>query len=100
MKKRNKKLAVDNGISVSCRINTGERVKIPFLNDIMLMLLTFIAMVGSIMTFATILQFEIMDDVVIPWLAGMSVAFGLLYKFIKKIRIIYAFNNFCNLFFF
>ena len=86
MKKRNKKLAVDNGISVSCRINTGERVKIPFLNDIMLMLLTFIAMVGSIMTFATILQFEIMDDVVIPWLAGMSVAFGLLYKFIKKRR--------------
>lgn len=86
MNKKNKKLKVDNGISVSCRVNTNERVKIPFLNDIMLMMLTFIAMVGSIMTFATILQFEVMDNVVIPWLAGMSVAFGLLYRFIKKRR--------------
>ena len=86
MKKRNKKLTVDNGISVSYRVNSNERVKIPFLNDIMLILLTFIAMVGSIMTFATILQLEVMDNVVIPWLAGMSVAFGLLYKFIKKRR--------------
>ncbi len=84
MKKTNKKLAVDNGISVSCRVNSNERVKIPYLNDIMLVLLTFIAMVGSIMTFATILQFEIMDNVVIPWLAVISVAFGLLYRFIEK----------------
>lgn len=86
MKKRNKKLTVDNGISVSYRVNSNERVKIPYLNDIMLILLTFIAMVGSIMTFATILQLEVMDNVVIIWLAVMSVAFGLLYKFITKRR--------------
>ncbi len=86
MKKRNKKLTVDNGISVSCRVNSNERVKIPYLNDIMLILLTFIAMVGSIMTFATILQLEVMDNVVISWLAVMSAVFGLLYKFIKKRR--------------
>ncbi|MBQ8338374.1 MAG: hypothetical protein IJY33_04450, partial [Oscillospiraceae bacterium] len=77
MNKKNKKLKVDNGISVSCRVNSNERVKIPYLNDIMLILLTFIAMVGSIMTFDTILQFEVMDNVVIPWLAVISVAFGL-----------------------
>ena len=86
MNKKNKKLKVDNGISVSCRVNSNERVKIPYLNDIMLILLTFIAMVGSIMTFATILQFEVMDNVVIPWLAVISVVFGLLYKFINKRR--------------
>ncbi|MBQ8869459.1 MAG: transglutaminase domain-containing protein [Oscillospiraceae bacterium] len=86
MKKRNKKLTVDNGISVSYRVNSNERVKIPFLNDIMLILLTFIAMVGSIMTFATILQLEVMDNVVIPWLAVFSAVFGVLYKLIKKRR--------------
>ena len=86
MKKRNKKLTVDNGISVSYRVNSNERVKIPFLNDIMLILLTFIAMVGSIMTFATILRLEIMDNVVVLWLAAFSVVFGVLYKLIKKRR--------------
>ncbi len=86
MKKRNKKLTVDNGITVSCSVNSNERVKIPYLNDIMLALLSFIASVGAIMTFATILELEIMAEVVIPALAVISAAYGVLFKFVQKRR--------------
>lgn len=84
MKIKERKSMVDNGISVSYSALGNERVRYLLLNDIMLMLLTAISAVGAIMTFATILQLNIVAELVIPLTVLFSAVFGYIYKVVKK----------------
>ena len=86
MKKQNKMLSADNGISVSCRMCTKERVSLPILNDILLILLSMLTAVSAVMVFATVLNLRINADVVIPATMGFCAFYGILYKLIKKYK--------------
>ncbi len=84
---RNKRnLSANNGVSVSYRADVNERVRVPFFNEMVLTLLTMLASVGAIMTFATILDFTVTPGIIISFIAVFSVAYTVLYKLVKKWR--------------
>lgn len=86
--KNKQKLSANNGVSVSYRVEANERIKIPFFNEIMLTVLAIIASVGAIMTFSTVLNFRVMPSVVIPAIVIFSATYTVLYKLIKKKRLL------------
>ena len=54
------KLAVDNGISLECHPVKREKIKLPWLNNIILVLLSILTAISAVMTFATVLQLKIL----------------------------------------
>ena len=82
--RKKQKLTADNGVTISYKVEANERIKIPYFNDIMYTLLVIIASIGAIMTFATILGFQVSAGVVIPFIVAFSVGYTFLYKLIKK----------------
>ncbi len=82
--KNKQNFSANNGVTISYKVETNERIKIPFFNEIMFTLLVIIASVGAIMTFATILNYKVMAGVVIPFIVGFSTIYTVLYKLIKE----------------
>lgn len=86
MKKQKRTLPADNGISVSCRMCTKEKVSLPVLNDILLVLLSMLTAVSAVMTFATVLDFSISPEIIIPATMGFCLVFGIVFKLVKKFK--------------
>lgn len=86
--KRNK-LSVDNGISLQCHPVERERIKLPWLSSIFLVLLSVMTTVSAVMTFSTILQLKIQPTVVISATVGFCALFGLVYSLFKRFRYIW-----------
>ena len=84
--KKKQKLSANNGVSFSYGVESNERIKVPFYNELMLTILTIIASVGAVMTMATILNFRISHGVVISTVAVLSVIYTAIYKLIKQRR--------------
>lgn len=80
------KLSVDNGVSLQCHPVKRERIKIPILNSIILILLSAMTTVSAVMTFSTILQLKIQSTVVIGATVGFCAFFGIVYSLLKKIK--------------
>lgn len=84
MKKHNKKLLADNGVTVSCKVFSNEKVYMPLLNDILLILLSILTAISSVMTMSTILKLKISSVPVILFTALFCILYGIAFKLVKK----------------